>query len=196
MTHTLDQQALSTLFLNARSHNGWRPEPVGDETLRRLYALARMGPTANNSAPARFVFIRTSDGRERVRAALKPNNQEKALSAPVLAVVAIDRHFPAQLSRLFPAYDAAAPLRADPQLAEIVGLRNASLQGAYLMMAARALGLDCGPMSGFDASALDAALFPEGDWTTNFLCALGYGDESKLRPRGPRLDFEEACRLI
>jgi 3-hydroxypropanoate dehydrogenase len=195
MTVPLAADSLDTLFRNARSHNGWQPQPVPDGTLHALYDLLKWGPTANNTCPARFVFVRTPEGKEKLRPALRPNNVDKAMSAPVVAIVAIDTRFYDQLPTLFPAYDARAQFVAQPALAETVGLRNGSLQGAYLMVAARALGLDCGPMGGFDAAVLDAAFFPDGGWKSNFLCALGHGDPARLRPRGPRLAFDQACRL-
>lgn len=195
-TAPLPAAALDQLFLAARSHNGWRAEPVSDAQVQQLYALARMGPTANNCCPARFVFVRSPEGRARVEPALAPGNVAKAMSAPLLVVIAYDLHFFEQLPTLFPAYDAGARFRADPALAQTAALRNGSLQAAYLMLAARSLGLDCGPMGGFDAAKLDAELFAGTSWRSNFLCAIGHGDPAKLRPRGPRLAFDDACRVI
>jgi 3-hydroxypropanoate dehydrogenase len=196
MHTTLDANDLDQLFLQARSHNGWRDQPVTDEEVQRLYALARMGPTANNSSPARFVFVRTAEGKERLRPHLAPNNVAKVMGAPLVVVVAHDLRFFDRLPQLFPAYDAAAPFRDNPALVQTAALRNGSFQGAYLMLAARAMGLDCGPIGGFQAAALDADLFAGTDWKSNFLCTIGHGDPAKLRPRGPRLAFDEACREL
>jgi 3-hydroxypropanoate dehydrogenase len=196
MHSALDSQALQTLFTAARSHNGWQDQPVSDETLRKLYDLLKWGPTANNCCPARFFFVRSTGAKERLRPALRPNNVEKALLAPVVAIVATDSAWTEQLPRLFPAYDVQGQVQALPEpVRQAMALRNGSLQGGYLIMAARALGLDCGPMAGFDNGVLDQEFFPDGQWKSSFICALGYGNASKLRPRGPRLEFDEACRL-
>lgn len=195
MTHALDAAALDQLFLHARSHNAWLDQPVADEVLHQLYDLLKQGPTSNNCCPARFVFVRTDEARQKLLPALKGHNGEKMLQAPVTAIVAFDSRFFEFLPELFPIYDAAAPYRVNAQLAHTAALRNGSLQGAYLMLAARAIGLDCGPMSGFDNAQVDAAFFADGRWKSNFLCSLGYGDVSKLRPAGPRLTFAQACEL-
>ncbi len=195
MNPSLSDQALDQLFLKARSHNGWLDREVGDAQLKQLYSLVRQGPTSNNCGPVRLVFVRSQGAKQRLLPALKGHNGEKMLGAPVTVIVAFDSHFYEFLPELFPIYDAAAPFRENPQAAEVTALRNASLQGGYLILAARALGLDCGPMSGFDNGQLDAEFFPDGRWKSNFLCCLGYGDESSLRPQGVRLSFEQACRL-
>jgi 3-hydroxypropanoate dehydrogenase len=207
----LNDAALDQLFREARSHNGWLNKPVSDDTLRQLYELTKWGPTSANSSPARFVFLRTREAKERLRPALAPMNVEKVLSAPVTAIIAYDLRFYEKMPKLFPHNKGMADLFAkNPQLVEATARRNSSLQGAYMMMAARALGLDAGPLSGFDNARVDEAFFdagrecegcdqeffPEGHVKSNFLCNLGYGDPSKLFPRLPRLKFEEACTLL
>ena len=207
----LDQAALDTLFFNARTHRKWLDKPVTDETLHRLYDTLRWPPTSSNSNPARFVFIRTKEGKERLRPTLAPGNVEQTMAAPVTVIVAYDLLFYEKMPRLFPHNPKMRDMFArNPQLVETTARRNSSLQGAYLILAARALGLDCGPMSGFDNAKLDLEFFkggdecegceqeffPEGHVRSNFLCNLGYGDSSALYPRGPRLSFEEACLLM
>lgn len=196
MSQALNAAVLDQLFLQARSHNGWLDQPVPDQLLHHLYDLLKQGPTGNNCCPARFVFVRSDAAKQQLLPALKGHNGEKMLNAPVTAIVAFDSRFFEYLPELFPAYDAAAPYRDNPQAAHTVGLRNGSLQGAYLMLAARALGLDCGPMSGFDNAQVDSTFFADGRWKSNFLCSLGYGDARALRPVGPRLSFAQACQLI
>ncbi|MEK8080109.1 malonic semialdehyde reductase [Pseudomonas sp. XK-1] len=196
MNETLDSATLDQLFLTARSHNAWLDHDVSDDQLQQLYRLLRQGPTSSNCCPARFVFVRSTVAKQQLLPALKGHNGEKMLQAPVTVIVAFDSQFFEFLPELFPIYDAAAPYRDNPQAAHTAALRNGSLQGAYLMLAARALGLDCGPMSGFDNAQVDAAFFADGRWKSNFLCSLGYGDVSQLRPAGPRLSFEEACRIL
>ncbi len=196
MSQALDRGVMNQLFFEARSHNGWQDRPVTDEQIAQLYAAARMGPTAYNCSPARFVFARTEAGKARIQPCLISGNVGKAMSAPLLVVMASDEGFLDLAPRLFPAFDVIAAYRDQPDRVRTMGLRNANLQAAYLMIAARAMGLDCGPMSGFNASKLDAELFAGTSWKSNFLCAIGYGDESKLRPRGPRLDLEEACSWL
>ncbi|EJM22908.1 nitroreductase [Pseudomonas sp. GM21] len=195
MTQPISKEAIEQLFIGARSHNGWRDQTVPDALLSQLYDMLKQGPTSNNCCPARFVFVRSNAGKQQLLPALKGHNGEKMLQAPVTAIVAFDTRFFEYLPELFPIYDAGAPYRDNPQGAHVAALRNSSLQGAYLMLAARALGLDCGPMSGFDNALVDATFFADGRWKSNFLCSLGYGDQSKLRPAGPRLSFAQACRL-
>jgi len=194
MALPLGNDTIDQLFLKARSQNAWLPEPVSDAQIHRLYELTRQGPTAFNCCPARFVFIRTPEGKERIKPALMPNNVAKALSAPVLAIVAYDAQWFDSLPKLFP-MDVAGMFRTNESLAHTTAMRNGSFQGAYLMLAARALGLDCGPMSGFNNEALDKEFFTDGQWKSNFICAIGHGDPSALRPVGPRLDFDAACQL-
>ncbi|MFJ2690186.1 malonic semialdehyde reductase [Pseudomonas sp. NPDC087336] len=196
MSEALPDQAIDQLFLKARSHNGWLEKTVDEALLRRLYAVLSQGPTANNCNPARFVFVQSAEAKQRLLPALKGANAEKVLAAPVTAIIAIDSQFLELLPQLFTAYDLASMLRDDPVTATTIAFRNGTLQGAYLILAARALGLDCGPMSGFDSGKIDEAFFPDGHWKTNFLCSLGYGDAAKLRPKGPRLSFEQGSSIV
>jgi len=194
--HRLPDAALDTLFRDARTHSAWRPEPVPESLLRAAYELARLGPTSANSSPARFVFLTTPAAKERLLPALARGNVEKTRAAPVTVIVATDAEFYEQLPRLFPFADARSWFAGNQRLIDETAFRNGSLQGAYFILAARALGLDCGPMSGFDAAKVNAEFFPDGKWKVNFLCNLGYGDPAKLHPRAPRLTFEEACRVL
>ncbi|WP_414709780.1 malonic semialdehyde reductase [Reyranella sp.] len=194
----IDDRSLDTLFRNARTHNGWQPRPVSDDQLRAIYDLMKWGPTSANSSPARIVFVRTREGKERLRPALSAGNTEKTMSAPVTAIVAYDTRFYEHLPRLFPHNQAAPSWFSGPQnkaVAETTAFRNGSLQGAYLIIAARTLGLDVGAMSGFDNAKVDEAFFPDRRFRSNFLCNIGYGDPTKLFDRSPRLSFEEACAL-
>lgn len=206
-----DETCLDLIFRNARTHSAWLDKPVSDDTLRQLYDTMKWGPTSANASPARLVFLRTKQAKERLRSSLAPGNVEKTMAAPVIVIVAYDLKFYEKLPRLFPHSPSMRDLYAsNPQLVETTARRNSSLQGAYLIIAARALGLDCGPMSGFDNAKLDMEFFdagrecescdqeffPEGHVKSNFLINLGYGDRSKLHPRNPRLEFEEACTLL
>jgi 3-hydroxypropanoate dehydrogenase len=208
---SLDDAALDQLFREARTFNAWTNEPVSDETLRRIYETMKWGPTSANTNPARFVMIRTREAKERLKPSLAPGNVQKTMSAPVTVIIAYDLMFYEKLPRLFVHNPKMRDLYAtNPQLVETTARRNSSLQGAYLMLAARSLGLDCGPLSGFDNAKLDEEFFaagrecagcdqeffPEGHVRSNFLCNLGYGDRSQLTPRLPRLGFEEACSLL
>jgi 3-hydroxypropanoate dehydrogenase len=196
-TESLDTRALERLFTAARTPAAWRDEPVGDATLRRLYDLLKWAPTSANGSPARFLFIRSAEAKARLLPALSPGNVEKVLTAPVTAIVAYDPRFHEHMARLFPHSPGMARVFArDPRLAEETAFRNSTLQGAYLIMAARALGLDCGPLSGFDNAKVDAEFLSEGRLRSNFLCNLGHGDPSGLHARLPRLDFDEACRVL
>ncbi|MGH9322750.1 MAG: malonic semialdehyde reductase [Vicinamibacteria bacterium] len=207
----LSDEALDQLFREARTHNVWLERPVSDDTLRQLYDLTKWGPTSANTSPARIVFIRTPEGKHRLRPALAPGNVQKVMMAPVTAIIAYDLKFYEKLPQLFPHNPRMRDQFArSPELIEITARRNSSLQGAYLIIAARALGLDCGPLSGFDNSKVDEEFFgagkpcegceeeffPEGHVKSNFLCNLGYGDSSKLFPRSPRLSFSDACSLL
>ncbi|MFC3607285.1 malonic semialdehyde reductase [Stutzerimonas tarimensis] len=196
MSQPLSSEALDQLFLSARSHNGWLDREVSDEQIDALYHLVRQGPTSNNCCPARFVFIRSAGAKARLLPALKGHNGEKMLAAPLTVIVAYDTRFFEHLPELFPAYDAGAAYRDNPQATFVAALRNSSLQGGYLITAARALGLDCGPMSGFDNAQVDEEFFPDGRWKSNFLCCIGHGDPDKLRPAGPRLAFDDACQVL
>jgi 3-hydroxypropanoate dehydrogenase len=189
-------ECLDQLFLKARTHWVWRPEPVPLELLKELYDVARFGPTSANSSPARFIFLTTPQAKERLRPALSPTNVEKTMTAPVTVIVAWDTEFHEKLPQLFPARDMRSMFAGNAALIHETAFRNGTLQGAYFMIAARGLGLDCGPMSGFDQSKVNAEFFPDGKWKANFLCNIGYGDPSKLFPRNPRLSFDEACRVL
>jgi 3-hydroxypropanoate dehydrogenase len=195
MAIPLDDAALDQLFRAARTHNGWQPKGVTEDTLRQLYDLLKMGPTSANCLPARFVFVRSPEAKARLKPCLSPNNVEKTMAAPVTVIAGYDTEFYEKLPQLFPHTDARSWFVGNSELIQSTAFRNASLQGAYLILAARALGLDCGPMSGFDNAKVDAVFFPGGKVKSNFLVNLGYGDPSKVRPRGPRLAFEEACRI-
>lgn len=193
----LDETTWRQLLLDARTHNGWDGRDVGEAELRRLYELARMGPTAMNSQPVRLLFLRSREARERLRPALSPGNVEKTMAAPVTAVVAYDTEFHAFLPKLAPHAPGAGKRigEMEPEARRRMALLSATLQAGYLLLAARGLGLDCGPMAGFDAGQVDATFFPDGRWKSIFLLNLGHGDPAKLHPRAPRLDFEEACRI-
>jgi 3-hydroxypropanoate dehydrogenase len=198
MTNQVNQQALDALFLQARTHNGWLDKPVDDTVLKHAYELARMGPTSANCCPMRIVFVRSREAKERLMPALMEGNRKKSMAAPAVAIIGHDSAFYELLPRLFPQTDARAWF-AGPgkeEAAAVTAFRNGSLQGAYFMLAARALGLDCGPMSGFDNAAVDREFFPGGRVKSNFICNLGYGDPARLFPRNPRLEFDEACSLV
>jgi 3-hydroxypropanoate dehydrogenase len=196
VTSRLVDEALDQIFRDARTHSAWLPKPVPVEVLREAYELARMGPTSANASPGRFVFLTTPEAKERLRPVLAPLNVAKTMAAPVTVIVAWDTEFYEKLPQLFPHADMRSYFVGNERLVEETAFRNSSLQGAYFMIAARALGLDCGPMSGFDAEKLNAEFFPDGKWKANFICNLGYGDSSKLFPRNPRLEFDEAARVI
>ena len=196
MKKALDDAALNTLFREARSYNRWNAEPVPDQTLRELYELLKFGPTSANSTPARFVFVKGAEAKAKLVACVSPGNVVKVEQAPVTVIVAMDEKFYDQMPKLFPQRPNAAQMFKDPALAKATMMRNSSLQGAYLILAARALGLDCGPMSGFDNAKLDAAFFADTPLKSNFICALGTGTTERLHPRNPRLAFEEACKIV
>jgi len=192
----LDNRALDQLFREARTHSAWLDRPVTDDQLRRIYDLMKWGPTSANSSPARIVFLRSRAVKERLAPTLAPQNVEQTLAAPVTAIVAHDLRFYDELPKLFPHVDARAWYAGNESLAETTAFRNGSLQGAYLILAARALGLDAGPMSGFDNERVDREFFPDGRFKSNFLVNLGYGDRSRLHARNPRLSFEEAVSIL
>ena len=190
----VDQSALDALLVNARSHNKWTDEPVTDEQIDRIYDLLKFGPTSANSSPARFLFLRTKEAKDRLAPALSGGNMEKTLSAPVVAIVAYDPRFYEKLPQLFPHnLDARSWFTSNEGLAATTAFRNGTLQGAYLMMAARAVGLDVGPMSGFDNAKVDDIFLQDRGWRSNFLVNLGHGDPEGLFARSPRLSFDEAC---
>ena len=194
----LDDKALDTIFRDARTHNGWQDKPVTDEKLRDLYEVMKWGPTSANSQPGRIVFVRTQEGKERLRPALSAGNTEKTMTAPVTAIVAYDSRFYEHLPKNFPHDQTAIHWfkgEGKEAVAATTAFRNGTLQGAYLIVAARALGLDIGAMSGFDNAKVDEAFFPDGRFKTNFLCNIGYGDRSKLFNRSPRMAFEESATL-
>ncbi|HVJ08386.1 MAG TPA: malonic semialdehyde reductase [Acidisarcina sp.] len=207
----LNDEALDQLFRAARSFSYWQQKPVSDDLLRRLYELMKWGPTSANGSPARILFLRTPEGKQRLIPALAPANVDKVRTAPVTAIVGYDLRFYDQMPKLFPNAPGYRDVFANsPELAEVTARRNSSLQGAYMILAARALGLDCGPLSGFDNAKVDNEFFGAGKEVgnfdqeffplthvrSNFLCNIGYGDRSHLYPRNPRLSFEEACVLL
>ncbi len=197
----IDDSARRALFTDARTHYTWEPTPVADAVLEEMYQLLRMGPTSANCSPARFLFLRTAEAKERLRPTLSPGNVDKTMSAPVVAVVAYDPQFFEQLPKLFPHADARAWFAGNESLASETAFRNGTLQGAYLIMAARAVGLDTGPMSGFDRAKVDEVFFVASGWKSNFLVNLGHGgsnggEPTGLYPRSPRLAFDEACVLL
>jgi 3-hydroxypropanoate dehydrogenase len=198
VSHPIDDDALDVIFRTARTYSAWQPRAVDDDLLRRVYELARLGPTSANTSPMRVVFVKSPAAKERLKPALAPGNVEKTMAAPATAIIATDTRFYEHIPRLFPHNPAFADLFTKPgqeQFTQVHAFRNGTLQGGYFILAARALGLDTGPMSGFDNAKVDAAFFPDGRYRSNFLCNLGYGDPSKLHPRLPRLEFEEACRI-
>ena len=192
----LDDAALGALFRDARTHNAWTDQPVTDDDLRAVFDLMKWGPTSANSSPARFVFVRSPEAKERLKPALSAGNRNKTMAAPVTVLVAYDPRFYDKLSKLFPHVDARPWFAGNEALAAETAFRNSALQGAYFIIAARALGLDCGPMSGFDRDATDAAFLAGYGWKSNFLVNVGHGDPEALMPRSPRLDFEEACLIV
>lgn len=196
MAHALGDDALDQLFRQARTHRSWLEQPVSDEVLHRLYELLKFGPTSGNCCPARIVFVKSPQAKERLRPALDEGNVGKTMTAPATAIIAHDLEFYEKLPKLVPHTDARSWFVGQEALIRETAFRNGSLQGAYLILAARALGLDCGPMSGFDNQLVDREFFPDGLVKSNFLCNLGYGDGAKIRPRAPRLDFDEACRIL
>jgi 3-hydroxypropanoate dehydrogenase len=188
--------AVDQLFREARTFSAWLPQTVQPELLRDTYELARLGPTSANGSPARFVFLTTPEAKARLLPSLAPGNVEKTKTAAVTVIVAWDSEFYEKFAKLFPHADARSWFAGNQPLIDENAFRNSSLQGAYFILAARTLGLDCGPMSGFDANRVNAEFFPDGKWKANFLCNLGYGDRSTLPPRNPRLEFEEACIVL
>jgi 3-hydroxypropanoate dehydrogenase len=192
----LSEAALDRLFRTARTHSAWLPKPVSDELLREVYDLAKWGPTSANLAPMRILFLRSEEAKARLKPALSAGNVDKTMSAPVTAVIAYDLEFYEHQPRLFPHMDVRPWFQGNSALIEETAFRNGTLQSAYFIMAARAHGLDCGPMSGFDGEKVNAEFFPDGKWKVNFLCNLGYGDFEKLFPRLPRLEFDDVCTIL
>jgi 3-hydroxypropanoate dehydrogenase len=196
MRKSLDDAALDNLFREARSYNRWTTETVPDKTLHELYELLKLGPTAVNSTPARFIFVKGAEAKAKLVGCVMPGNVVKVEQAPVTVIIGMDEKFYEKLPALFPNRPGAANMFQDTTLAQVTTMRNATLQGAYLILAARALGLDCGPMSGFDHAKIDAAFFAGTPVKSNFLCALGTGTVELLFPRNPRLPFDEACKIV
>lgn len=196
MTNPLSTTALEQLFYKARTHGHWQNREVSDETLHQLFDLLKQCPTSANASPARFIFLKSTAAKEKLRPFLMEGNVEKTLSAPVCVIVAQDMQFYEHLPRLYPYADAKSWFEGNAAAIESTAARNSSLQGAYLIMAARSLGLDCGPMSGFDNAGVDQAFFPDGRFKSNFLINLGYGEAGKLHPRAPRFDFADACQIL
>lgn len=193
MNTAISITSIQQLFTAARTHHAWLDKPVADGLLREIYDLAKWGPTSANTSPLRIVFVKSKSAKEKLLPAIAGPNVEQVLAAPVTAIIAYDQKFHDQLPTLFPAYDMRPMFVANPSLSEQTAFRNSSLQGAYFILAVRALGLDAGPMSGFDNAKVDQAFFEKFSWKSNFLCNIGYGDAAKLHPRGPRLSFDEAC---
>ena len=196
MTDTLDAQALDQIFRLARTRNGWTDRPVSNQQIRELYDLVKMGPTSANSCPARFIWVKSHEGKARLAALVSSANRPKVLAAPVTVIIGYDLDFARRLPELFPARgEKMQEIFRDEKLAQVTALRNSSLQGAYLILAARALGLDTGPMSGFDNDRVDTEFFAGTRIKSNFICSLGYGSDENLFPRNPRLSFEDATQF-
>jgi nitroreductase len=193
MTQTV---SLATLFTEARTHNGWTDQPVTDDELRQIFDIAKWGPTSANCSPARIVFVRSAAEKEKLLGCMSAGNQDKTKTAPVTAIIGMDMEFHEKLPQLFPHADARSWFAGNQAMIDATAFRNSSLQGAYFMIAARAIGLDCGPMSGFDADKVNAAFFAGTSVKVNFICNLGHGDASKLFGRSPRFDFDEACKIV
>jgi 3-hydroxypropanoate dehydrogenase len=195
MNTAISNESIRQLFTGARTHHAWQDKPVDDGLLHDIYDLTKWGPTSANSLPMRIVFVKSKSAKEKLMPALSGSNVEQVRAAPVTAIIAYDQKFYDQLPTLFPAFDARSLFASNPALSEQTAFRNGTLQGAYFILAARALGLDAGPMSGFDNAKVDRAFFEGSSWKSNFLCNIGYGDAVKLHPRGPRLSFDQACLI-
>lgn len=196
ISEKVSARALDIVFREARTYSAWQDRPVSDALLAEIYDLAKMGPTSANCCPMRVVFVRSKEAKEKLRPCLDAGNVEKTMAAPVTAIIAYDMEFYEKLPKLFPHTDARSWFAGKPQKVYDTAFRNGTLQGAYFIIAARACGLDCGPMSGFDNAKLDAAFFNGTPIKSNFLCNLAYGDPSTLHPRSPRLTFDEACKIV
>jgi 3-hydroxypropanoate dehydrogenase len=199
MSTMIPEAALDAIFRKARTYSAWLPKPVSDEVLRGIYDLVKYGPTSANTMPMRVVFVKSEAAKQRLKGALHEGNVTKTMAAPVTAIVANDTRFHEHIPKLFPQMPGFKDMFTKPgmeEFARVHAMRNGSLQGAYLIIAARAMGLDCGPMSGFDNAKVDAEFFPDGRFKSNFLVNIGYGDPSKLYPRNPRLEFDEACKIV
>ncbi|MEJ1959800.1 MAG: malonic semialdehyde reductase [Nitrosomonadales bacterium] len=196
MGTAIAKESINQLFTEARTHHAWLEKPVEDELLQAIFDLAKWGPTSVNSSPVRILFVKSKAAKEKLLPALAGSNPDQVRAAPVTAIIAYDEKFYEELPALFPAFDARSLFVSNPSLSEQTAFRNSSLQGAYFMLAARSLGLDVGPMSGFDNAKVDEAFFKGTSWKSNFLCNVGYGDASKLYPRGPRLDFSQSSKIV
>ncbi len=196
MRSHLNDEGLDLVFRKARTQNSWKPDGVAEELLRKVYDLAKMGPTSANCSPARFIFVTTDAAKEKLKPALSKGNLAKTMAAPVTALIGMDMQFYDHLPELFPHDNAKVWFTGNDALIAETAFRNSSLQAAYLMLAARSLGLDCGPMSGFDKAKVNDAFWPEGRVKVNFICNIGYGDDAKIFDRSPRLPFERACQII
>ena len=192
----LNQEALDTLFTQARTHSVWLDKPVTNGQLREIYELMKWAPTSMNCSPVRIAFIKSPEAKARLAACMAPGNVEKVKSAPVTAIIGMDMAFPRKLPQLFPHVDAQAVFGGNDKLIEETAFRNSSLQGGYFIMAARAIGLDCGPMSGFDAEKVNAEFFVGTQVKANFVCSIGYADHEKVKPRLRRLTFEASCAIV
>lgn len=196
MSTVIDERALDVLFRQARTHNGWKGEPVGEDLLRAVWDLARMGPTSANCSPARIVFVISPEAKHKLKPCLIEGNVDKTMAAPATAIIGHDLAFYDRLPELFPHTDARSWFVGNPKLIETTAFRNGSLQGAYFILAARAMGLDCGPMSGFANAKVDEAFFAGTTIRSNFLCNVGHGDPEEIHPRSPRLPFDDACKVV
>lgn len=193
---TLTDQGFDLLFRSARTANGWLDKPVSDELLQKIHDDMKWGPTSANSCPLRIIFLKTPEAKGRLKPFLLPSNVDKVMTSPVTAILAYDTQFYDHLPKLFPHADARSWFAGNPAMIEETGFRNSSLQAGYFILAARAHGLDCGPMSGFDRAKTDTEFFPDGRFKSNFICALGHGDPAKLFPRSPRFTFTETCKIL
>ena len=196
MTASISSEALDQVFLKARTHNAWQKRDVSDDLLRQLVDVLKMGPTSANCSPARFVFVKSAEAKARLKPHLMDGNVEKTMAAPVTAIIATNYRFYDSLPMLFPHTDAQSWFTGNKDLADLTAFRNATLQGGYFILAARALDLDCGPMSGFNNAGVDKDFLSREEYRSNFLCNLGYGDPVGLEPRSPRFDFDEMARII
>lgn len=196
MADMIEQRAMAQLFTEARTHNSWQSKPVSDEKLKQLYDLFKFAPTSVNCNPAKILFVKSPEEKERLVACVSPGNVDKTRDAPVTAIIGMNLDFYESLPTLFPHVDAKSWFVGKEEFIESTAFRNSSLQGAYLIMATRALGLDCGAMSGFDADKLNAEFFPDGRVKVNFLLNIGYGNSASLMPRHPRPSFAEACKIL
>ena len=196
MSEALNAAALDQLFLTARTANVWTDKPLSDVQVQALYDTLKFGPTSANCSPARFVFVKSPEAKARLKPHMMPGNDEKVLTAPVTVIIGQDADFAAKMPQLFPHNPGAKEWFADPKVAEETAFRNATLQGAYLMLAARAMGLDCGPMSGFDKAGVDGEFFAGTSVQSNFICSIGYGSSEGIFERSPRLNFDQACQIV